>query len=315
MKKVLSVLLALLLTVSLLTACGGASEAPARPQEAPAADAMGDMEYVYTTDDGLYAESSSSTTALPVDRKLVKTIYLDAETKELDTLLTALDKKVAELGGYMEERSVNGSSNSTYKYRSANMVIRIPADKLDAFVEHVAEKSNITYSNQTVEDITLNYVATESRVAALETEQARLLELMESAETTADLLEIEARLTDVRYELENVASQLRLYDNQVDYATVHLDISQVIELTEPEPETFWERISSGFVDSLKGLWDFLVELVIFLIVASPYLVVFGGIAVGIIFLVKRCKKCKKVKKAKRNKKQEPFPVDDPPAEV
>ena len=65
------------------------------------------------------------------------------------------------------------------------------------------------------ENVTLQYVSTESRVKALETEQTRLLELLENAETMEDLLTIEARLTDVRWELENYASQLRVLDNQV----------------------------------------------------------------------------------------------------
>ena len=55
----------------------------------------------------------------------------------------------------------------------------------------------------------------------------------------------------MRYELENRASQLRLYDNQVDYATIYLSIDEVQEYTPVEEPTVWERISGGFVSSIK----------------------------------------------------------------
>lgn len=296
MKKILAILLSAVLLFSVLTACG-ASNAPAEEYqyalEAPGAPA-----------EGLYESGvETSGTVLPTNRKLIKTVYLDAETQDLDSLMTHLDQQVASLGGYMEGRSVyNGSAGSTY--RRAELTIRIPASEVDAFVEKIADYSNIISSKQTVEDVTLDYVDTESRVTALETEQARLLELLENAETMADLLEIESRLTEVRYELERYASQLRVYDNLIDFATIHLEISQVRELTEEEPETFWERISTGFMNSLKDLWNFLVELVITLIVGLPYIVVLGAVAAAVLSLL-RLRRKKRANKAKKMTSEPP----------
>lgn len=299
MKKTISLSLCLLLLLSLLAGCGATASNTAD---------YAVSEQLSGASGGLYesAAESGTSTVLPENRKLIKTVYLDAETQDLDTLLAQLDTQVAEMGGYMEERSVhNGSAYSSYRYRSASMTIRIPADQVDAFVARVAEHSNIISSNQSVEDVTLAYVDTESRVAALETEQERLLALMENAETMADLLEIEARLTEVRYELESVASQLRTYDNLIDYATIYLDVSQVQELTEPEPESFWERVSSGFMESLKNLGNFLVELVVGLLTGLPYILLMGAVILVIVLLVKRAKKKRPVNKAPRTQTDEP----------
>ena len=46
------------------------------------------------------------------------------------------------------------------------MTIRIPAQSLDVFVDQVGEVSNIVSTNKSVDDITLNYVSTESRMKA-----------------------------------------------------------------------------------------------------------------------------------------------------
>ena len=117
--------------------------------------------------------------------------------------------------------------------------------------------------------------------------------------------EIESRLTDVRYELENRASQLRLYDNQVDYATIYLSIDEAQEYTPVEEPTVWERISGGFVSSVKGVGNGLLDLLVWVLAKSPYLVILGGVTVGVVVLVKKRKARKAEKKAaKQNPTEE-----------
>ena len=149
--------------------------------------------------------------------------------------------------------------------------------------------ANVVSQNLRREDITLKYVATSSRITALETEEARLLELLSKAETMEDLLEIEARLTDVRYELENHASQLRLYDNQIDYATIYLYIEEVQEYTPVEEPGFFQRIQTTFSGSLEGLGDGFVDITVFLVGNSPYILVFAAMAFVIFKLIHRSK--------------------------
>ena len=294
-KNLLSLMMVLLLLLS-LTACGGSSKAPMENAAADRAPAM--MENGMLTTDS----SASGAVALPQDRKLIRTISMSAETEELETLLTALEEKITELGGYVENREVyNGSTYASHRYRHADLTIRIPAEKVDGFVEHVSGVSNVVSSNENIEDVTLTYVDTESRVKALETERDRLLELMEQAQNMSELLEIEGRLTDVRYQLESVASQLKTLENQVSYATVHLNISEVQEYTPVAEKTTWQRIAEGFVDSLEGIWEGAVELFVWVLANSPYLVIFGGLGFGFVMLLRKRKI--RVKKAPRKEEK------------
>ena len=251
---------------------------------------------------GIYGMASDSgSTMLQADRKQVKTVSLEAETEDLEALLTELNRQIEALGGYVEQRNVyNGSAYETSHSRYASLVIRIPADRVSEFVTQVSEASNIVYNREKIDDITLEYVDTESRMTALQTEQTRLLELMEKAETMSDLLEIEERLTEVRYELENITSQLRVYDNQVDYATVNLDVDEVRKLTPVEKQSVWQRMGSGFVENLKNLGDGLVELLVLLVAGLPYLVVIAAAAVVLILLIRRSVKRKKLPIEKGN---------------
>lgn len=310
MKKMTAFLVTLCMLAALLAGCGGASKstqafdaAAAAPAEA-ANGAYYDMESAKSEDGGLTGDTDS--TVLPEGHKWIITVNMSAETEDLDALMEALNGKISGLGGYVEDQdSYNGSMYSSRRYRSASLTVRIPAQRVDEFTEEMSGIANVVSTNLSREDITLSYVATESRVKALQTEEARLLELMEQAETMADLLEIESRLTDVRYELENRASQLRLYDNQVDYATIYLSIDEVQEYTPVEEPTVWERISGGFVSSVKGVGNGLLDLLVWVLAKSPYLVILGGVTVGVVVLVKKRKARKAEKKAaKQNPTEE-----------
>ena len=298
-QKYMSFLLTLLLLIGMVSGCSTASK-----------NAASDNFYVQeSVGSGIYdgvnekVEASSTADANLTDRKLVKTLEMNAETEDLDALLEAVMARVGELGGYVENQRVyNGSNYSSRRSRSASMTIRIPAEELEDFADHMAQNSNIVSRYAYIDDVTLTYVATESRIQALQAEHDRLLELMAKAETMSDLLEVEARLTDVRYELEQVTSQMNVLKNQVNYGTVHLNVDEVVEYTPVAEETFWQRISGGFVDSLEGIGSGIVEITVFVLANLPYLLLIGAGATGVVLLTKRSIRKKKAKKNEESQK-------------
>lgn len=296
-------LLALLLALSLLLAgCGGMATNGAASAGGTKSEAF-DM----VTDAGAAPEieSADAQSSMPVNQKLIRKIWLDAETEDMDTLLGSVEERIAQLGGYVEGRQVrNGSAYSNRRYRNADLTVRIPADKLDQFVDHVSGASNITNNRETTEDVTLSYVEHESKVKALETEQTRLLELLAKAESMEDILKIESRLTNIRTQLEQVKSQLRLYDNLVNYSTVYLNITEVKEYTQVvEPETLWERMGAGLADSWKAMVKGLENALVVMVVILPHLLpwaVIAAIVLGILFVNKK-KKAKKTQPKEEKK--------------
>ena len=304
-RKLLSLILVAALLVS-LSACGAKSMAMdsvvSNGYYAPEMESSKDMLYDAS---GSYAPESPAQSVESQNpeaqaRKWIVTVRMEAETEDMDALLAQLSGKISSMSGYVEDQQIyNGSAYSGRRYRYANLTVRVPAEQVDAFTEHMEGISNIISNNKSMDDVTLQYVATESRMKALQAEEARLLELMAMAQNMSELLEIEARLTDVRYELESVTSQLRVYDNLVDYATIHLNITEVQEYTPVEEETLWQRIGGGFVDSLKNVGNFFVELFVALIVGLPYLVLIGGIVVVIVILSRRSAKKRKEKMMNR----------------
>lgn len=256
-------------------------------------------------------------TTVQENRKLIKTVDMKVETKEFDRTLAALEEKIAELGGYIENlETYNGSSYSTYRSsRDANMTIRIPKQHLDTFLEAVEGVSNVVRRSESVEDVTLTYVDLESHKKVLLAEQERLLELIGKAEAIEDIIKIESRLSNVRYQIESMESQLRTFDNKVDYSTIYLYIDEVKELTPVAEKTVLERIADGFEGSLKDIKDELTEFAIWFVVNIPYFVLWIIILIIAIIVVKVLWKvfrfrnnCKKGRKA--DKLQENLTVND-----
>ena len=288
-RRLIAILLVVLL---LLTGCGAES---AMNGGAPMKDSANGAEM---EDAGLMGSTSTETSkaeALPQNQKLIRKVWISAETEDLDALLGNVEERISQLSGYVEERQVyHGSKNASRRYRNGELTVRIPAEQLQSFVNSVGESANITSTRENTEDVTLSYVATESKKLALETEQARLLELLAKAESMEDILKIEARLTDVRSQLEGIVSQLRVYDNMVSYSTVYLSLSEVREYTVvQEPETVWERIGAGFVESWKDMCQGLEDVFVLAVCAVPYLLPLGVIVAAVIVVILGIKKNKK----------------------
>ena len=305
-KKVLACVLSGILAVSIF-GCG--SKSMMATESAMENAAYDDMAYDsgYDTTESASAEEAGSGAVTSengieevqeTDRKLIRNVNLSLQTKEFDTVLENMSQKVKDLGGYIQDSSVWGSSSDYSSSRSASYTLRIPSDKLDEFIDVVETLGNVTYKNESVDDVTLRYVDVDSHKKALETEQERLLALLEKAENVEDIITIENRLSDVRYELENYESQIRLLDNQIDYSTVYVDISEVSRVTDTGKQGFFEEVASRFSDSvyvvLMGLRGFAIGI----LGSLPILVVWGVILAVVVILLRKFV----FKKSKKNKK-------------
>ena len=293
-----------LLALLSLSACGSKLSNTAATAETMAAGYAMDVREAAITMapagedlNGLKAESGSGLSPSPdigspgeAGRKLIRDVSMNVEARDFDGVLSQITDKVGELGGYVESSDVSGVSVDSYggsQQRHADIRARIPADRLDRFVETVESAGNVTSKQEQVTDVTLQYSDTESRKKSLEIEQERLWALLEKAESLDAVVALEARLSEIRYELESYTSQLRLYDNQVDYSTVSIYMREVKDLTPTAPDSIGTRIQKGFNRSLNNLGAAVTDLIVWLAVNSPILFVLAVIIGAVVLIVRR----------------------------
>ena len=302
MKRKVEAFFIAVMLVMMTAGCGNSSKMAVEERATVSSGAELDGEYSWDTDEtadtGVTSENGLEA-QVENGRKLIRTVSLSLETKEFDSVLTNLSTKTTELGGYIETSSVNGNSYSHHSTRYASYVIRIPANKLNEFVEVVSELGNVTQKNESVEDVTLRYIDVESHKKALETEQERLLELLSKAENMEEILTIESKLSDIRYEIENYESQLKTMDNQIDYSTVSVYVDEVERVTDTGEKGSFEEIKERFGNSLYVVARGIRGLVIGILGSLPILIVCGGVIAVVVIAVRKILKKRNMRKEDR----------------
>lgn len=233
-------------------------------------------------------------------RLLIRNVNIAAETKEFDAVRQAVEDKIRELGGYVENSGISGTGKAG-SLRRASYVIRVPADKLDSLITTVGSNCTVTSTNERTTDVTLNYVDTKAKLDSLRVEQKQLTDLLSQAKDLDSILVLQNRLTEIRYQIESAESTLRVLENQVTYATLSLSIREVMEIKPqeaPHVDTYGERVAKTFKQSLHNIGEFFKNLFLVLVAVSPVLVPMIVITViGIIIIVASVKKSRKKRAA------------------
>ncbi len=331
-RKLLSLIASFTLICALLSSCGGVDKSSnyaangfaqsAAPEAAY--DEFLDYDYGWDSVEEMPAEaeepiapnpntntvgnpgkSSSEASSEDSGDKIIKNGFLSVETLGFDKFIRDLEASVATYGGYVENSSCQGSVN----YRSANYTVRIPSQKYDSFISEVGTLGTVTSSNESIENVTLQYVDIEARLSALKSERDSFMALMDKAETIDEILQIQSYLTDVNYQIESYTSQLKTLANKVSYSTVQLDIYEVARITPEAPKTVGERIKTGFSESVYNVVEGLKSFFVTVIVSLPYLAVYAIViaiivtAIVLILRASRKRQEKKIEAYRRAKEQ------------
>ena len=277
---------------------------------AGAGDAMADYDYGY--DEAEYANESpadpgagpSVSNEVNVDpakgRLLIRTVSMSTETKTIDKVKTDVESQIRELGGYIENSSMSGTGKNR-DLRTIYYTIRIPADKLDSLITTVGNSCTVLSSSENTSDVTLEYVDTKARVDSLRVEYDQLIKLLADAKDLDNILILQNRLTDVRYEIERSESRIRVLENQVQYATLNLTLREVLEekeVVEAHVVTYGEKVSKQFEEMKENTVEFFQDLGLWIISIIPGLVFMAIIAAVVLIIVFSARSKRRKRRAK-----------------
>jgi hypothetical protein len=133
----------------------------------------------------------------------------------------------------------------------------------------------LTSLHESVQDVSNDYIDSQSRLTNLRGEQERLLTLLSATTALGDIITVESKLTDVEGQIEDIESHLNVLKNQTTFYLVTIGLQPSAPVTaSPPPSTSW---SFGQVlhDSWSAALAFgqgLATLLIWLVAFSIYLV-------------------------------------------
>ncbi|WP_104088560.1 DUF4349 domain-containing protein [Cryobacterium sp. N19] len=183
-------------------------------------------------------------------------------------------------GGRVDSRSENPATD--VQPASANLTLRIPSDELDRTLAELKKLGTLNFVTLTAQDVTQQSQDLDARITALTTSVDRLLALMASATTTADLISIESALSSRQGELESLQSQRDYLADQIDYSTVQLELVAEGTVAASGPDTFWSGIIAGWTALVTALGGLLVGLG----VALPWLVLLAIVGTIVLLIVR-----------------------------
>ena len=309
MKKrqtLLALLMTLLLLTGLLTGCGASAggvteemgymtNTQTAPMEAPMAmmdmamkeEAVEQEFSTYTTNDDTAGSGMEVEQVQTYAEKIIYSGHVYMETTEFDNAIAALDKAVQDFGGFVQDSNVNGHTRNyddgTTKVvdRWSCYTIRIPAEKFDAFMTLAGELGNVTSSSRNAENVTSQYTDHEARLASLRTQEERLLVMLEESGDLESLIQLEARLSEVRYEIESIERNLRDLDQRLAYSTVTLELQEVSVYTPTAnaQRSFGEKVADAFRDTWKSFGRGWQNFAVGLVYALPTLLLLAAFAV------------------------------------
>jgi len=231
------------------------------------------------------------------NRKLIKNVSVTIETTELEKSKEQIEKAIKDANGYIENSSYE--NNKDYSFARYHLKIRINANQLDSFSNSLNKIGTIIFKNEETKDVTLEYSDMESYKKTLQIEQERILSLLEQSKDLEMIIQLEDKLSEIRYELERQESQLKIYDNLIEYSTIDLTLEEVEHISgSNKNDSIFKRIGNGLKDTFYDLKVIFSNLFVFLIVNSPYILIIVGIITVIIIYRKKHPRKKKQKKTK-----------------
>ena len=290
-------LIAAVTLVFALSGCGSGASPSAAAYDTSSNEYFGVAESAAVYDAGEayyeYEEASDSPEEALTGDKLVYTGSLNIETLSYEETVSAVRERINAYHGIIEQENAWDNDRSWVytdgrersNNRSLSMTVRIPTASFDAFMNDMDGTGKITSRSQGVDNISRRYNDNSIEIEAVEKQQARLLEMMDAAETVEEMILVEERLSEVQTRLNQKKSYRSSMDTDVEYSTIYLNINEVQKYTPVDNrlhiDGFWEKVTETFTYSWTFFVYFLEELTLVLIHLFPFLLVGGLLIYGI----------------------------------
>ena len=217
--------------------------------------------------------------ARPPELLIIRTGQLEVVVADLHAAVAAADERVTAVGGYV------GSSDETASGMGskASVVYRIPADRWDDALGAVRGLASHTLHAQVqTEAVTNQVVDLGARITNLRASEAALQAIMAKAVKISEVLDVQAKLTDVRGQIEQLVAEKQQLEQRAAFGTLTVVFSLPVTPKAEAVRLGWDPATDvdratgallgiGQAAATVGIW--------FGIVGLPLLVVLAVLAV------------------------------------
>ncbi len=269
---------------------------------------VSDYEYSGDMEQNVTEAAGAANKAVAV-RKIIKTAHIDLETEDTLALYQKLASWTQSNGGYEFSKNQYKSGDATVM----EATLKLPPDKLNAFLDFAAQSGTVVNSSVDAQDITDSYYDVQTRLASKRKSLEQYYELLKNTQTVEEIVTVQQSINQLTEEIEALEGSLKLWDSQIDYSDVHVFIREYSDPVKIKKDFNWNTMSfddmlymmkQGFLSVVNTVASCLQWIAIILVSASPILLPLLAVVLLLIYITK-------YKKKKSNGKKHKEPKDKP----
>ena len=179
------------------------------------------------------------------------------------------------------ESATGDRPSSASRNQATLFEIRVPQDRFDSAIDAIAKIGEVQDRSITTEDVSSQLVDLQARISNSQKSEEALKEIMSRSGKISDVLEVSRELSQVRQEIEQMKAAQQTLKTQVSYSTISISLESAIIQTPNQP-AFTRQLTNTWSASTSSVGHFttdLLQLGIWLLVFTPYIVVLLGVAV------------------------------------
>ena len=227
--------------------------------------------------------------AIVDDAKIIRTGTIELEVRSVPEAVRVARDAMRGLGGYIGTSQTFNDGDQPV----AQITYRIPSDRWEEALDVLRGLNGLTskvVSEQTqAVEVTGQIVDLEARIRNLRSSETALQGIAASATRISDVLEVQAQLTAVRGEIEQLTAQLADLEDRAGFATLAATfrvpiVAVDVASADWDPAVVVDEASASLIDVLQGLTT---AGIWFAIVWLPILAVLGFFAAVAILIARR----------------------------
>jgi hypothetical protein len=225
-----------------------------------------------TTDQAAKPADAAAATAVTFDRKLVRRADISITVPDVDAAAAKVRAIAASAKGMVTAEAISSEPDDTTVGGFSTITISVPTAELDGTLDRLAEIGKVHSRNASTDDVTAQYVDTESRVKTMQASVGRVRALMSQATKLSEIVALEGELTRRQADLEATQTQLAALDDAVALAPVEVRLSTDEKVLEEEDD------DTGFLAGLTAGWTAFTGSVTVLLTAIGAVLPFAVVA-------------------------------------
>ncbi len=277
-------LLSLLLTLG-LAACGGPATPDAFAMPAPAATAAP----AATEAPADVSGAAQLAYVPPAAGMVIKDANLELVVDDVDIALAQITQLATDSGGYI----ISSQTWLVGESQNATLQLGVPSVRFEPMLNTLRTLAvQVVKETTSGQDVSAEYTDLRSRLTNLEATAARVRDFLKDAKTVEESLHINAELSNLEGQIEQVKGQMKYYEGRAAFSTVMVTLRQEDAPITPQD---WNpgQTANRATNVLMRLVQFVTDVVIWLtIVAGPFLLGLG-LLIGAVWAAQRLGRSKR----------------------